>query len=340
LRALALILLLTACRDQPRPDPAPSTPPLDGSTASIPGWPELAGLALAEPIWVMDLGPRLDRPELAAHPPLTVGERIVIAGSRLGYLGLDRARGEIAWRRQAGPRLSAPLALAADDIILIRECDEAVGAPPGHAVLACFDRIDPQAIAGRAAGRLFLPDGDAGDCTAAGSGAWSLTGADPRALTIGRRLCRFSADLTSGRADRLPDDPGPGIPGDVHDVVLREPDGTPWHHDISTGAHRVVRTLRPGGTSLPGLLALAAARVPGRGDAGADVIRADTTLTRDYVAAYDASGIRWVWPLPAPPLADGGRGGPVGLSATERDVLVLFDGSRVARLSSSFSAPP
>jgi hypothetical protein len=46
-----------------------------------------------------------------------------------------------------------------------------------------------------------------------------------------------------------------------------------------------------------------------------------------------------VWPLPPPPDRDG-RGGPVGISSTDRDVLVLFDGGRVARLSSSFSPPP
>lgn len=346
----AAIGLLAACKDpppkqepeQPRPATGATPAAIDAATPPIPGWPELAGQVLAEPVWLLDLEPRLERPEYAAHPPLTVGERVIVAGSRLGYLGLDRATGEIAWRRPAGPRLSAPLALATDDVLVIRDCDEPVGAPRGQAVLACFERIDPQNVAARAAGRLFAPEPDVGDCTAAPGGAWFVEGHDPQALTVGRRLCRFHAELAGGAAERLPDDPGPGIPGDQIDIVLREraPDGLPWHHDVSTGAHRVVRGIGTRrGIDLPGLTVLAAAPLDGRADAGAVVVRVDTTLRRDYVAAFDHTGIRWVWPLPPPPDGDG-RGGPVGISSTDRDVLVLFDGSRLARLSSSFSPPP
>ncbi len=316
MKRFLIALVLVGCKDPPKPRPKDAAPAaVDASTPPIPGWPELAGLALAEPVWLRDLQPRLERPEYAAHPPLTVGERIVVAGSRLGYLGLDRATGEIAWRRPAGPRLSAPLALAADDVILVRDCDEAVGAPPGQVVLACYERIDPQSIAARAAGRLFVPADELGDCTAAAGGAWLVEGQDAQALTIGRRLCRFRAELAGGAAQRLADAAIPTSSG--------------WRQDVSTGVSRLTADAAP---VLPGLQVLAEAP-------GAVVVRLDTTLRRDYVAAFDHTGVRWVWPLP-PPLDPEGRGGPIAISSTDRDVLVLFDGSRLARLSSSFSPPP
>lgn len=321
-----------ACKDPPRESPPPSRAGLDASTPPIAGWPALAGFVLAEPLWLVDMGPQAPRPEIAAHAPIVVGERIVVAGSRVGYVGLDRDRGEIAWRRPGGAWLSAPLVLAHDDVVLVRECDEAVGAPPGQAVLACLDRLDPIATAARTAERIFSSEDSVGDCLGAGAGPWRLEGADPAALILARGRCRFTLALPGGHATRLADSPPPAPLTD--DELLRDGDAS-WRQRIDGRRSLVVRG--DDGPSLPGLTVIAAARLGGLGsssiDAGAVVVRADASLRRDYLAAYDARGVAWVWPLPPPP--DGGRGGPIGVAASARDILVFFDGGRVAR----FTAP-
>jgi hypothetical protein len=329
-----ILLALAACGDSSSPPPGRAVSveiapprPFDAGTPPIAGWPELAGLVAAQPVWLVDVGPPAPRPEIAAHPPLVLGERVLIAGSRVGHVALDRGRGEVAWRRPGSSQLSAPLVLGRDDVALVHECDQAVGAPPGHAVLACFDRIHPNDVAARAAGRMFIREDSVGDClVAAGAGPWSLTGDDPRALALARGVCRFAVDLESGAARRLDDAPPPAAL--TGDDVLRDGDGT-WQQVIADGRSTVGRRASP---RLPGLTVLAAARFAPR-HAGAVVIRADTSLQRDYLAAYDERDIFWVWPLPPPP--DGGRGGPVAVATTVDDIYVFFDGHRVAR----FTAP-
>ncbi len=133
----------------------------------------MAPSGVAEPGWLVDLAPVVPRPELVAHAPIVVGDRVIVAGSRVDYRGLDLATGAEAWHRPGGASLAAPLALALRDVVLVHDCDVAVAAPDGHGVLACFDRIDPIAVAARSAGRIAAPMGELGVCGGTG-GAWML----------------------------------------------------------------------------------------------------------------------------------------------------------------------
>ncbi len=321
------VAVVVGCKDRERSTPA--TLARDAAAPPIAGWPELAGLSLAQPDWLVELTPLAPRPSFAIHPPVVVGERVVVAGSRAGYRGLDLSRGAEAWRRPGGAWLSAPLVLTRHDVVLVSECDGAVAAPPGHRVVACFERIDPIAIAARSAGRIYTPDEKVG-CVV--GGAWTLAGDDPAALTLGRDTCRFALELPSGRAQPRSDAPAPSPVAD--DVVATDGDAV-WRQVIDAGASYVAREAGP---RLPGLTVLAAGRVPGR-DAGAVVVRVDASLYRDYLAAYDGTGVAWVWPLPSPPPADGGRGGPTAVSADAGNVIVIFDAGRVARFTAPWAPP-
>lgn len=350
LAAALLALPLAGCGKgdagaAPPPSLAPPARPVDGAGgaggaggvsgagagAAVPGWPELRGLVLARPAWLVELEPVVPRPELVAHAPVVVGDRVLVAGSRVDHRGLDLASGAEAWRRPGGAALARPLALGRGDVVLLRECDGGVAAPTDHAVLACFDRIDPAAIAVRSGGRLHAPAGEAGACVA-GGGAWSLAGDDPAALVLGRNTCRFVVDLGDGLARRVADLAPPPEPAE--DVVGHDGDA-PWRQVVGGGRSEVVRGAGAG-PRLPGLTVLAAARVAGR-DAGAVVVRADSSLARDFLAGYVGAAVTWVWPLPPPP--DGARAGPVGLTADDRGVTIFFDAHRVARFTAPWAAP-
>ena len=82
--------------------PAPrklATPPLAAE-------PEAVGAATAR--WVVDLGPGLTAPDRVVHAPIVVGDRLLVAASRIGFAALDVATGAVAWRRPASPDLAAP----------------------------------------------------------------------------------------------------------------------------------------------------------------------------------------------------------------------------------------
>ncbi|MBZ0235569.1 MAG: hypothetical protein K8M05_24780, partial [Deltaproteobacteria bacterium] len=259
------------------------------------------------------------------RPASPIRGRVLVAGSRVDYRGLDLATGAEAWRRPGGASLSPPAVLSGKDVILVHDCDVAVAAPRGRAVLACYDWIDPIDIAARKAGALHVAEDDLGTCTSQG-GVWRLVSTNPRSLGIVRGSCLFDADLRTGAATRLAD---PRPPAEPAEDVVAVIDGTRWLQVIANGKSFVTNGV--GAPRLPGLTVLAAAQ---RDAGGAAVVRADSTLANDYLAAYEGADLRWTWPLPAPP-DPAGRGGPVGVSITDDDILVFFDAGRVAR----FTAP-
>lgn len=318
-RAGLVACALIACGD--RKTPPPTVVQDARATATAP--------AAIAPAWLVDIAPIAPRPELVAHAPVVVGDRVIIAGSRTDYRGLSLANGAEAWRRPGGASLAAPLVLAANDVVLLHDCDVAVAAPPGRAVLACFDRIDPIAIAARTAGRIHVVEGALGDCTAAG-GAWKIINTNPLSLGVMRGPCLFDLDLERGEATRLHDPPP--APEPAEDVVARLDDRT-WRQRIDNGKSFIVRD--GGGPLFAGIGVLAAAHT---GTRGAAVIRSDSSLAHDYVAAYDGDAVLWTWPLPAPPdLA--GRAGPIGLAADAESIIVFFDASRVARFTTPWARP-
>ena len=81
--------------------PAPrklATPPLAAE-------PEAVGVARAR--WVVDLGPGLTAPDRAVHAPIVVGNRLLVAASRIGFAALDMAPG-IAHHPRAGDHIIMP----------------------------------------------------------------------------------------------------------------------------------------------------------------------------------------------------------------------------------------
>jgi hypothetical protein len=86
----------------------------------------------------------------------------------------------------------------------------------------------------------------------------------------------------------------------------------------------------PIGPALPGIALLAVAHDDATGTFAA-VIRLDSTLTHDYVAAFTAGGaLGWVWRLPPP--RGGARALPTGVVIGRDGVVVFHDGSAVSGL--------
>jgi hypothetical protein len=196
-------------------------------------------------------------------------------------------------------------------------------------VLTCFDRIDPIAIAARSAGRIHVDEAKIDDC-ASGGGAWKILNTNPRSLGLLRGHCLFDANLESGEATRLHDPPPDREQPD--DVVAMFDDAR-WRQRVDAGKSFVARD--GGGPSLAGIGVLAAAHT---GTRGAVVIRRDSSLANDYLAAYEGAAILWTWPLPAPP-DPAGRAGPIGLAADANSIIVFFDASRVARFTTPWARP-
>jgi len=290
-------------------------PPSSTGQPPVPARAPGAPPRLAVPRWQVDVGAIATVPELVAHPPVVVGDRVLVAGSQVGYVALDRAGGAAAWRRSGGATLAPPLVLSPHDVVLVRECDQPIAPPTGTELVACFERIDPLDVAGRAAGSVQT----ATPCPI-DRGAWQIA-RDGGAVRFWRGACGYIFTPPNGEARRV-EVPVAGPPDDGCD---RLDDGTPWCQRVGAGASVV----EVAGATLPGLSVLAAAR---DGRRAAVVVRADATLRHDVLYALDDGVVVWTWPLPEPTQA---RATPIGVSVSVADVLLLFDTSQVAR----FDAP-
>ena len=280
-------------------------------------------MADATPRWLVDVGDRVPLLDQVAHPPIVVGDRVLIAGSQIGYVAVDRERGAVAWRRPGGQTLAAPLVVSPHDVVLLGACPQPIAVAADRVVVACFDRLDPIDRADRVAGVIHAPLADADAC-ARGTAPWQLR-RDGDRFVASRPGCGLAFTLPDGAAVRVAA-PAPIAPM-ADDVCQRLADGTPWCQLVVDGASLVELD----GARLPGLSVLAAARDDRR---TAIVVRADATLRHDVLYALVDGAVRWSWPLPAP-LDDGGRAAPIGVSISSAGVFVLFDTSRVAAF-----APP
>ncbi len=313
--ALGLALVaLVGCRDRDRAAPDSVALRLPVPPARTPQYLALEQLPAATVRWQVELGPPAAVPDLVAHPPLVVGGLVIIAASRVGYVALDRATGAVAWRRPASPTLANPL-VHDGELVLVHDCEGEVAAAVGTVVLACFDRVDPRDVAVRQAGVIRTAESATGDC--AQPGAWTIARA-ASALTLARGDCRWTLSLPGGDAVRTA---SRAVADDDDDIVLASSQGV-WRRETH-GQRSYVYDV---GVRLPGLSVLAVA-------AGAVVVRLDGSLLRDYVAAADGA---WWWPLPAP---DGARSTPVGVTRADDDVVVFFDGVRVAALTAPSASP-
>lgn len=265
--------------------------------------------------WMIDLGPRAAVPDRVVHPPIVLGDRVIVAGARVGYAALDRATGAVAWRRGAGPELAPPLALGPRDLLLVHDCDAPV-AIPDRVVVGCFDRIDPIDIAARSAGAIHVAPDDAAPCLAT-MAPWRLT-ASADGPRLERPGCALVLALDTGAARAVA--PTPELPAPTCD---RLPDGTAWCQEVGGGQSTVV----VGPLRVPGLSLLAAAY---DGRRTALVVRADATLRHDVVIAVAGGEVAWTWPLPEPVEA---RATPVAVAVIGDAIYVVFDSGRVAALA-------
>jgi hypothetical protein len=314
-----------ACRERAaRPPPPPVTAaPGDVAAPGAANAPahasvtDLDTLPVRAPRWQLQLDDARGL-ELVAHPPMVVADRIVVAGSRIGWVGLA-LDGTVQWRHAGSPRLAAPL-VRGDALVLLDECGSATAVDPGQTVLACATWIG--ARDGQRRRVVPVRAADASACVAE-PGGWRLTATGDQAL-LARGTCRFAVELgdgpSAGFARRLAD--ARPAPDDQPDLIYLDPELPPWQRKLIVGRSMVINPA--GDRILPGLTVLA----DDAGAAGlrppATLVRRDASLRRDALIAD-----RWWWPLPDPG-ADRGRGGPVAVASTAAGVVAFFDGDRVA----------
>lgn len=288
-----------------------ATPPLAAE-------PEAVGVASAR--WVVDLGPGLTAPDRVVHPPVVVGDRLLVASSRIGFAALDVATGGVAWRRPASPDLAAPLVLAPHDVIEVSACDEPIGVAAGRAVVACFARIDPLDIAARSAGAIHAADADAAPCLTS-TAPWQLRG-DATTIAISRDGCALAVPLPSGVATAIAATPPPPPPEPGADCGVTT-DGTPWCQRVEGGRSSV----EVAGVRVDGLAVLAAASDSAR---AVVVVRRDASLIHDDVVGVEDGAVVWTWRLPEPAQP---RGTPIAVALVAGGAYVVFDSTRVAALA-------
>lgn len=295
--------------------PAPrklATPPLAAE-------PEAVGVARAR--WVVDLGPGLTAPDRVVHPPVVVGDRLLVAASRIGFAALDVATGAVAWRRPASPDLAAPLVLAPHDVIEVSACDEPIGVAAGRSVVACFARIDPLDIAARSAGAIHAADADAAACLRS-TAPWQVRG-DATTILIRRDACALAVSLPAGVAAAISSDPPVAPPPEPGADCGVTTDGTPWCQRVEGGRS----TVEVAGVRVDGLAVLAAASDSAR---AVVVVRRDASLVHDDVVGVEDGAVVWTWRLPEPAQP---RGTPIAIALVAGGAYVVFDSTRVAALA-------
>lgn len=279
--------------------------------------PEAVGVARTR--WVVDLGPGLTAPDRAVHAPAVVGDRLLVAASRIGFAALDVATGAVAWRRPASPDLAAPLVLAPHDVIEVAACDEPIGVAAGRTVVACFARIDPLDIAARSAGAIHAADADAAPCLAS-TAPWTLRG-DATTIAISRDGCALAVPLPVGAATAIAATPPPPPPEPGADCGVAA-DGTPWCQRVEGGRS----TVEVAGVRVDGLAVLAAATDSAR---AVIVVRRDASLVHDDAIGIEDGAVVWTWRLPEPARP---RATPVAVTLAAGGAYLVFDSTRVAAL--------
>lgn len=327
----------------------------------------LAGLPRAAPRWTVTL-PAQPVPAIDVHGPVIVDGVAVVAATPVGIAGVDVEGGTVLWHRPAGGRIAEPVALDRRRVLAIGDCAD--GFDPGSdVVVGCYAVLDARDQAAYGAGTIVAaPDAAArlgagpthvqhdGDTIALGREDGWLTFALPepprggvRAAAAPRRRLEVSVGEGAERVDLW-------VADDVLELRHHDPqamsdrsavkDVAGGLHELADGTVRAVRYV-PGeprlqpvivhpraivldelGASVPGIALLDAAH---RDDGFVLAIRLDSSLARDYVAAFTAEGtLTYVWPLPPPPGA--GRVHPVGVALADDAVVVFHDGATVTAL--------
>lgn len=314
--ALVAIAILAACKDQRRDAPAPQPPEVTAVAAATasPSWPALAGYPLVEAVRTFGVPAKHTVPRQSVAGPILDGELAIVASSQFGFLAVDWRTERVVWSKPSGPRVAPPLGWGSR-FALIGDCLAPPPVPDGERLLGCLRVVtrsgaDVTYIAIR------------GSATALGDfdaevGARSLVAHDD-ALRWVRGDQAVTIDTATGIARLAQPPPPPAddtttLLGHARSVRAQMAGEQPQLVLEVEGASSAARPL-PGiqvyghATSSAGEVALA--------------IRLDSSLQRDYVAAFDASlQLAWVHPLPEIPRAD-----RIGVAIADDAVVVFHDG--------------
>jgi hypothetical protein len=364
---LSLLLLLGAigCKSRSeREQIAPTVPVViagDAIVAEPPttnAWPELDELPRAEPLRVIHLPSRADRPRFDVGGPVILDEIAVVASSEFGFTAVDWRRGAVAWTKPAGDRVAPPL-VRGGSFVLIGGCATPPVIPDAHTLLGCMRSVTPagsdeQYVAIHGTAKLV-------EEFAGAAGIQQLWVEGDRTIRWRRGESAVSVDVMSGIATPAPATAPPlsvtykerhwdishedgkivAIPGQspmvrVANISARSRTPEVRLLDIdATGSMAGQAAWIP----VPGISLLGQAISP-VGDV-ALAVRMDTTIKRDFIAAYAANALLiWVYPLPQILRAD-----PVGVAIALDDervpeaVVVFHDGDTVTVLP-PLSSPP
>ncbi|HEY5945239.1 MAG TPA: hypothetical protein VIV40_07105 [Kofleriaceae bacterium] len=372
--AIVVVLVACSGKAKPpkRDDAGVRAADAGAGDAATSAWPELANLPTVEPVRVIALPARPDVPRFTVGGPVLAGDVAIVSSSQFGFIAVDFRRGQIAWSKPAGAHV-APPQLLDGNAVLLGDCLNEPHVADGETLLACMRVVTPTgadvaylAVHGKtkavadfaaSAGEQHLDKTETGLVWRRGDHAVAIdpmTGVATPAPAIEPPLVVTYKDKT-WRIRR----------GD--DGVISAEGKPAWHsepnHDTLLGAVnipqqsplvRVSRAVRH--RERPELLLfdvdatgslnwqVSTSPAPGIGlighaiDPVGDValaVRLDTSLERDYIAAYAANArLLWTYQLPRMPRPD-----PVGIAIANDAVVVFHDGDTFTVLP-ELSAPP
>lgn len=148
MRALALVLLLVACKDKPAPkhrDAGTIPAPSDAAVAPVDAqaWPVLEKpVEQIAPVRVIAIPANEKLPRFTLGGPILVGDLAIVSSSQFGFAAVDFRRGQVAWTKPAGSHVAPPLAVDSN-IVLVGSCINPPTIPDTEALLGCMRVVTP-----------------------------------------------------------------------------------------------------------------------------------------------------------------------------------------------------
>jgi hypothetical protein len=211
-RAVALVLLLVACKDKPalKHRDAAIAAPSDAAVAPVDAlatWPVLEKpVEQIEPLRVIAVPANEKLPRFTIGGPILVGDLAIVSSSQFGFAAVDFRRGQIAWTKPAGSHVAPPLAVGVN-IVLVGSCINPPTIPESETLLGCMRVVTPTgsdqayiAIRGRGVAAFSSSAGD--------EQVWTKPGS-PESIIWKRGESAVAIDLLSGVAKPTKDEPPP-----------------------------------------------------------------------------------------------------------------------------------
>ncbi len=337
-------------------------------------WPELATLPSIEAVRVIPLPARLDAPRFTVGGPVLIGDLAVVSSSQFGFAAVDFRRGQLVWTKPSGNHVAPPIVVDRN-VVLIGDCINPPEIPASETLLGCMRVVTPtgadqaylavhgatriveEFLGARGEQRVWLDAktrmitwrrGEAAVEIDPLSGVAKRAAAEDPALAVSYKGASWDVRRTEEGLIEAKGKPAwrtersyGRLLGAVyipeHAPMIRAA-GTIMHDgkprimifDMdATGSLNGQVTLSP----VPGI-AVTAHAISTVGDA-ALAVRLDTSLERDYIAAYAANALLiYTYALPHVPRPD-----PIGIAIASDAVVVFHDGDTITVLP-ELSAPP